>query len=135
MTNSRRSIAILLDEGTPVQVATPFLECGYRVIYHSDVLDSGTKDEVVVATAILNNSILIAVDADMKRLVKRFGSPNDSPKYCKLNLIILRCGEVIAAKRLQQAMSFVECEWDFTKKKVSRRLWLDIGLHRLTSYR
>lgn len=49
-----------------------WLSGGYKVIYHSDVLSSGAKDDVVVATAILNRAILIAVDGDMKRMVKRF---------------------------------------------------------------
>ena len=91
-----------------MEVAVPLLERGHQVIYHMDVLDSGAKDEVVVATAILNQAILIAVDADMKRLVRRFGSPNNSERYAKLNLISLSCNEVLAPKRLQHAMSFVE---------------------------
>lgn len=135
MTGANREISVLLDEGTPIEAASAFLKRKYRVIYHSDVLSSGAKDELVVATAILNNSILIATDADMKRLVKRFGAPNNSPKYSKLNLIFINCGEELAWKRIEQAMTFIECEWDFVCQKPPRRLWVDIGRHRLTSYR
>jgi predicted nuclease of predicted toxin-antitoxin system len=116
-------------------VAEPFANRNHRVIYHHEVLDSGAKDDVVAATAILNDAILIAVDADMKRLVRRFGSPNNSEKYKKLHLIFLSCDQVLAAKRLEHAMSFVETEWRVTCEKAARRLWLDIGPHRLTSYR
>jgi hypothetical protein len=34
-----------------------------------------------VINALLNGSILIAIDADMKRMVRRFGSPSESPRY------------------------------------------------------
>lgn len=135
MRKNGNSLTVLLDEGAPILVADPFLKRGYRVIYHSDVLASGTKDDVVVATAILNEAILLAVDADMKRMVKRFGSPNNSGKYSKLNLIFISCNETVAAKRLDHAMSFIANEWNVSCEKVARRLWVDIGPHRLTSYR
>jgi predicted nuclease of predicted toxin-antitoxin system len=131
----RRPITVLIDEGAPVPVSLPFLEHGHRVICHSDVLDSGASDDLVVITAILNEAILIAVDADMKRMVRRFGSPNNSERYSKLNLIFIACNETLAAKRLDHAMSFVENEWSVCCEKTARRLWVDIGPHRLTSYR
>jgi predicted nuclease of predicted toxin-antitoxin system len=130
-----KEIVVLLDEGTPIAVAEPFVSRGHYVIYHREVMDSGAKDDVVAATAILNNAILVAVDADMKRLVRRFGSPNNSERYKRLHLIFLSCDQVLAAKRLDHAMSFVEGEWAVTCEKAARRLWLDIGPHRLTSYR
>ena len=83
--------------------AVPFLERGYEVIDHRDVLDPGARDDLVVKTAILNQAILIAVDADMKQLVRRFGSPNNSEKFAKLDLISISCHETLAAKRLEQA--------------------------------
>ena len=125
----------MLDEGTPVPAAEPFLTRGHQVIYHSDVLASGSKDDVVVVTSIINKAILIAVDADMKRMVKRFGSPNLSERYARLNLIFISCNEVLAAKRLDHAMSFIENEWNVTCEKAARRLWVDIGPHCLRSFR
>ncbi len=135
MNGDGKEIVVLLDEGTPVAVAEPFLSRGHYAIYHSEVMDSDAKDEVVAATAILNNAILVAVDADMKRLVRRFGSPNNSEKYKRLHVIFLGCEQVLAAKRLDHAMSFVGGEWAVTCEKAARRLRLDIGPHRLTSYR
>lgn len=128
-------MSILLDEGTPVLAAEPFLRRDHRVIYHSDVLESGAKDEQVVATAILNGAALIAVDLDMKRLVRRFGSPNLNERYVKLDLVSLSCNEVMAAKRLEQSLSFIEHEWKISREKTARRLWVDIAPHKLTTYR
>jgi predicted nuclease of predicted toxin-antitoxin system len=130
-----KPLIVLLDEGAPILAADPFLNHGHRVIYHSDVLDSGTNDNVVVATAILNNSALLAIDSDIKRMVKRFGSPNNSERYARLNLIFIACNETLAAKRIAHAMSCIENEWNISCGKAARRLWLDICPHRLTSHR
>jgi predicted nuclease of predicted toxin-antitoxin system len=130
-----RPLIVLLDEGTPILAAAPFLERGYKAIYHSDVLVSGAKDEVVVATAILNKAALIAVDLDMKRMARRFGSPNSGEKFRRLDLIFLSCNETLAAKRIEHAMSFIENEWEVCCQKLARRLWVDIGPHHLTSFR
>jgi predicted nuclease of predicted toxin-antitoxin system len=125
----------LLDEGTPVMAADPFLARGHEVIFHADVLESGADDDEVVIAAISNRAALIAVDLDMKRMVRRFGSPNNSEKHQRLHLIFSSCGDLLASKRLSHAMTFVENEWLVAHEKASRRMWIDIGPHRLTSYR
>lgn len=135
MRGNRQDLVVLLDEGTPVLSASPFLDRGHQVIYHGDVLDSGAKDEIVASTAILNNAALIAVDLDMKRLARRFGSPDNGARFRKLDLIFIGCDPVMAAKRLAHAMSFIENEWSVRCEKAARRLWVSIDNHRLTSYR
>jgi predicted nuclease of predicted toxin-antitoxin system len=96
---------------------------------------SGANDRLVVATAILNKAVLVAVDGDMRRMVRRFGAPGNSEKYYGLNLISICCNEVLAAKRLTQAMSFIEREWRFACEKTARRMWVDIEPHKLITYR
>ncbi|MER9251437.1 hypothetical protein NKI59_06420 [Mesorhizobium sp. M0598] len=135
MKGKKPTLVVLLDEGTPVLSASPFLDRGYQIIYHGDVLESGAKDELVASTAILNSAALIAVDLDMKRLVKRFGSPGNNPRFAKLDLIFVGCDPVMTAKRLGHAMSFIENEWSVRCEKAARRLWVSIDNHRLTSYR
>jgi predicted nuclease of predicted toxin-antitoxin system len=130
----RKKLIVLLDEGTPILSAGPFLKRGYQVIYHGDVLDSGAKDDLVAATAILNEAALIAVDLDMKRLVRRFGA-QDNGRFKKLDLIFVGCDPVMAAKRLAHAMSFIENEWNVRCEKAAHRLWVSIDSHRLTTYR
>ena len=125
----------LLDEGAPQPVAEPLLKGGHQVIYHSDVLQSGASDDQVVIMAILNKSILIAVDADMKRLVRRFGSGGSEQKYKSLHLLFLTCNPSMAAKRLAHCLSLVGHEWHITREKSARRFWVDISTHRITSYR
>jgi hypothetical protein len=85
--------------------------------------------------AIQNDAALIAVDPDMKRLMKRYGSTADSARFKSLNLILLSCNPAMATKRIGQAMTFIEHEWEFACKKQARRLWVDIGAHRMATYR
>ena len=135
MSNGR--LTVLLDEGTPVPVANPFARNGHRVIHFHEVLrrGEGVKDDVVATMALQNDAALIAVDPDLRRLVRRFGSSPDHARFKSLNLIWLSCGPVMATKRIEQAMSFIEHEWEFACRKRARRLWIDIGLHKMTSHR
>lgn len=135
MNGRHRPLVVLLDEGTPVPAARPFHQRKHGVIFHHQVLASGATDQEVAAAAILNEAVLVAVDADMRRMVRRFGTPGRNERYSKLSLIHIRCNEVMAAKRLDQAMSFIEHEWSFACQKPSRRMWVDIEPHKLVSYR
>ena len=75
MSRRHRPLVLLLDEGTPVPAARPFQKRSHSVIFHYEVLENGATDEQVVAAAILNEAVLIAVDADMRRMARRFGTP------------------------------------------------------------
>ncbi len=74
MTGARKALKLLLDEGAPEPASIPFLQRGHQVIRHREVHDGGASDELVATTAILNQAVLMAVDLDMKRLVRRFGA-------------------------------------------------------------
>jgi predicted nuclease of predicted toxin-antitoxin system len=134
---SDRRLTVLLDEGTPAPVANPFTRHGHRVIHFHEVLTpgEGVKDAVVAAMAMQNDAALIAVDSDLKRLMRRHGSSPDNARFKSLNLIWLSCNPVMATKRIEQAMSFIEHEWEFACRKRARRLWIEIGPHRMASYR
>jgi hypothetical protein len=85
--------------------------------------------------AILNSAVLLVVDRDMKQLARRFGTADKSNKFPRLNLIHVCCNEVLAAKRIEHAMTFIENEWAVSCEKVARRMWVDIGAHFIRSYR
>lgn len=135
MSGAQSPLKVLLDEGAPRLAGDPFLRRGHQVIYHGEVCEGGASDEVVAALSIHNEAILIAIDNDMKRLVRRFGNPNNNEKFHPLHLISIGCDEVLAAKRIDYAMTFIEHEWDICRQKKARLLWIDIRPHRLASYR
>lgn len=111
------------------------IEGGHDVIFYRDILPEGTPDLVVAATALENNAILVAIDNDMKRIARRYGMTTQEDRFARLSLIHVCCDEVMASKRLKQAISFVELEWAFSQEKAARRMWVDIGPHFLKTNR
>jgi hypothetical protein len=126
---------VLLDEGAPAQIAEPFRARKHGVILFGDVLSPSAKDNVVAATAIQNNAVLIAVDRDMRQLAKRWGNAEDGGRYKRLNLIFIACNAVLAPKRAVHAMSLIEHEWAIACEKTARTMWVTIKPHYIGIYR
>lgn len=135
MSGKRQKLCVLLDAGVPDSVGRTFQQDGHVVFFHRDVLPERTPDHAVCVTAIENDAILVAIDGDMKQLPKRYGKSLQDGRYEKLNIIRLCCNEVMAAKRLQQALPLIEMEWEFANAKPSRRMWIDIREHVISTHR
>lgn len=102
----------------------------HQVIYYSSALPERTPDDVVCITAMANDAILVAIDADMKQIAKKYGvKPNGDTKFDRLSIIRLACDEVLAAKRLEQALPLIELEWKHCLQKAARRMWIDVAAH------
>ena len=74
-------------------------------------------DRVVCAAAIANGAILIAIDRDFNQLAKRYGATPKGDQFDKLNVIRICCNEVLASKRLEQALPLIEMEWEYSLVK------------------
>lgn len=135
MKSSRPILRTFLDAGVPDSVAEVFHKHGHVAILHREALPEKSTDAVVCATALANDAILVAIDGDMKTFAKRFGISHGSSRFAKLNIIRLCCNEVLASKRLDQAMTFIEHEWQVSEEKTARRLWVEIGPHFLRTNR
>jgi hypothetical protein len=48
-----------------------------------------------------------------------------------LHFIHIECDEVLAAKRIEQALSPIANEWKVACRKKMRRTWANVGKHRL----
>ena len=110
-------------------------QAGHEVILHRDVLPEKTPDPVVAAAALANSAILVAIDKDMKQIAQKYGMTAANGRFDKLHLIRICCSEVQAANRVDQLMSLIEHEWDFTNKKSARRMWVEVGPHFVRSLR
>jgi predicted nuclease of predicted toxin-antitoxin system len=124
-----------LDAGVPDSVGEVLRERGHSVIRYREVLPEKVPDAVVCATALANGAILVAIDNDVKQHARRYGKSITSERFKRLSIIRICCNEVLAAKRLKQAMSLVEHEWIISEDKVASRLWVDIGPHFFRSNR
>lgn len=133
MKAAAQPLRFLLDASAPESVAAAFEKAGHIAIRHSEVLAEGASDVVVCETALKNDAILVAVDGDMRQLTKRFNP--DNKRFKRLSMVQIACNGVMAAKRLDQAISVIEHEWVISQKKAASRLWFEITNHRLTTYR
>lgn len=136
MSARRPFLRFFLDAGVPDSVGLSLTRLGHVVILHREALPERTPDDVVCRTAIANEAILVAIDHDMRRLVRGYGAKMaDTLRFENLNLIAIGCSEVLAAKRITQALALIEHEWAFTSAKRSRRLWIEIGPHHIRTNR
>lgn len=126
-------LVFLLDASSPESVAKAIEDSGHKVIRHNDVLAEGATDVVVCETSMKNNAILVAVDTDMKRLTRRFKPETD--RFKKLSVIHLGCNAVMAAKRMEQALSLIAHEFDVSCKKAASRVWMEVTNHHFTTFR
>jgi hypothetical protein len=65
----------------------------------------------------------------MNQMARRYGVTPKGDRFATLNVIRLCCNEVLASKRLAQAMTLIENEWSFAEGKTARRLWIDVAAH------
>jgi predicted nuclease of predicted toxin-antitoxin system len=126
VSQARPVLKLFLDEGVPDSVGKVFKDSGHKVIYLRDAIATGSPDQFVCAVSEANDAILVALDADMRRLAQRHGV--GQRRYRKLSLIKLSCRESKAAERVQCAMSFIEHEWNYSAGLQDRRIFIEINI-------
>ena len=135
MITQEAAFTALLDAGVSDSVRSVLRQRGHTVILHREILPEQTPDFVVAATALANDAILVAVDGDMRRIVRRYGVRAGGTKLDRLSLLHLCCKETQAAKRLDHAMTLVEHEWTISREKHARRMWVEIAEHHIRTFR
>ncbi len=113
-----------LDHGVPVSVAETLIAERHDVIILKDVLPPDTEDPVVALTAAENTAILISFDKDFRAIAGRLGVSNK--RLRKLSRIQMRCKEPEGSKRLKDAMSFIQHEWEIAQQKSDKRVFIEI---------
>ena len=122
---ARPKLRFFLDEGVADSVGR-FLESeGHVVILLRHSITTGSKDPLVCVAAEANDAILVAHDADMRGLAKRYGVTNG--RFKRLSLIKLSCTEPRAVDRLREALSLIEHEWEVSRRMAARRLFVEVS--------
>jgi predicted nuclease of predicted toxin-antitoxin system len=117
-------LKLFLDEGVPDSVGKCFEEAGHSVIY-GNIVSPGAPDQLVSAISEANEAILVALDADMKRIARQHGV--GKVRFRRLSLIKLSCRETRAAARVRVSMSLIEHEWRVANRRGERRIFIEIG--------
>lgn len=118
-------LRFFLDEGVPDSVGRVLVQAGHMVIRHRDALAPGMVDEVVAATALANDAILVALDADMRTIARGYGIGQS--RFRTLSLLHLSCSEPRASRRVEEALSLIEHEWLRGSEAGRRRLFIEVG--------
>ena len=126
-------LRVFLDEGVPDTVGRVFAEHGHDVIYLREAIKEGSSDTLVCAAAEANDAILVALDGDMRQIARGHGVGGG--RFKRLSLIKLSCPEPQAANRVEQAMSLLEHEWQYSEGKVARRMFVEISAHVIRTVR
>ena len=135
MKASRGQFSVLLDEGAPVMVATPFESRGHRVIRHGDVLESGSTDDQVRWRRLSPMPFSWQSTVTCGCWSGDTPRPNRLERFKRLHLIFVGCKETLAPHRLEQAMTLIEHEWTIACDKAARRMWISIEAHQMVSHR
>jgi predicted nuclease of predicted toxin-antitoxin system len=99
---------------------------GYPAILLRSAIARGSPDPMVCKAAEANEAVLVAFDADMKKLAQGHGITKS--RFSTLSLLKFACAETRAAGRLMKAMSLIEHEWRAGLKfGLTRRLFMEIG--------
>jgi predicted nuclease of predicted toxin-antitoxin system len=127
LNGDRPVLKFFLDEGVPDSVAVVIRDRGHQaVLLRESGVARGSPDQVVCAFAEATDAILVALDADMKRVAQGYGA--GAGRFRRLNLLKLSCAEPNAARRVREAMSLIEHEWLVERPGRGRKLFVEIGI-------
>jgi predicted nuclease of predicted toxin-antitoxin system len=108
----------------PDSVGIALKNAGHEATFlRNSGLAIGSADPIVSVYAIESESILVALDGDMKKLAQSRGI--GAGRFRSLNLLKLSCPEPTAANRIKEALSLIEHEWRIGEGSV-RRLFVEI---------
>jgi predicted nuclease of predicted toxin-antitoxin system len=124
VSSARPVLRLFLDEGVPDSVGHAFMAAGHQVAFLNKTMARGSSDPLVCVIADINDAVLVALDGDMKRIAQGYGV--GGRKFLKMGLIKLSCYEPDAARRIEEAMSLIEHEWNFSAGKPGRRIFIEI---------
>ena len=99
------------DQCVPESVAKTLERHGHEVIRRRERIAPDSPGTLVAAVSEANNAILVTMDGDAKTIASRYGV--GSRRYRRLSILRFeRCRESRAAKRIDEAMSLIEHEWE-----------------------
>lgn len=121
----RAKIRFFIDHCVPDSVGRALREAGHEVILLREQLAPDSPDPLVAAVAEMNDAVLVSLDTDFKSLAPRAGIGRR--RFQRLSRIGLKCPEPRAARRMQDALSLIEHEWQVALTSTDKRMIIEIG--------
>ncbi|MDE0717734.1 MAG: hypothetical protein F4027_14760 [Rhodospirillaceae bacterium] len=125
-----------VDQCVPESVARTLEKYGHEAIRLRERIAPDSPDTLVAAVSQANDAILVTMDGDFRKIASYHGV--GSGRFRRLSLLRFeRCRESRAARRLDEAMSLIEHEWDVGARRSSRdrRMFVVITASSIRTYR
>lgn len=113
-----------LDHNVPVSVVDVLVASSHEVIVLKDAIAADAPDPVVALTAAENDAILLSFDKDFRAIAGRLGVSHN--RLRKLSRVQMRCKGPAGARRLQDALSLIQHEWDVAQSKSDKRIFIEV---------
>jgi len=128
-------LLVFLDHCVPDSCADVFKKYGHEIIHLREWLPTDSPDALVAVVSENEGAVLVTVDGDYRKHVAPRIPQGARARFRKLSHIRLECPEPQAARRLEEAMTFIEAEREIALKGSDQRMILAIGTGVLRTYR
>jgi predicted nuclease of predicted toxin-antitoxin system len=125
---------LFLDHCVPVSAAETFKKYGHDIRFLSQWLPTDSPDQLVATVSENEGAILVSMDSDFGKIAPRIPK-GARARFRKLSHIRLECPEPQAARRLDDAMSFIEAEAKIALNRADKRMILGISTNVMRTYR
>jgi predicted nuclease of predicted toxin-antitoxin system len=116
---------LLLDHNVPDAVADVFRAHSHTVALLREIMPTDSPDQVVATVGDMDGAILVSCDHDFDSIAPRI-LKGLRARYRKLSRIAIRCTEFHAARRIEEAMEFIELEWRTAQSRSDKRMFVEI---------
>ena len=127
-------IPVLLDHNVPDSVADVFRAHGHKIRHVRDILPVDSPDPLVATVSEEDGTVLVSCDRDFKLIAPRIPKGHRA-RFRRLSRISLECNEPQAAQRIQEAMSFIELEYEKALGRSDKRMIVVIKNSVISSHR
>ena len=114
-----------VDQCVPESVSKVLEKHHHEVQRLRDSIAPDSPDTLVAAVAESNEAILVTLDAGFKQINSRHGIGRS--RYRHLSMVRFeKCRESVTAKRLDEAMSLIQHEWEISHNKSGSQRRLNV---------
>jgi predicted nuclease of predicted toxin-antitoxin system len=116
---------LLLDHNVPDAVAVVFRNHSHTVVLLREIMPTDSPDPVVATVADMDGAVLVSCDHDFGSIAPRI-LKGMRARFRRLSRITISCAEFHAARRIEEAMEFIELEYRTAQDRPDKRMFLDI---------
>ena len=125
---------LLLDHNVPDSVAQVFRNRSRSVVLLREILPADSPDLVVATVGDMEEAILVSCDHDFDSIAPRI-LKGMRARFRRLSRIAIRCPEFRAARRVEEAMEFIELEYRTAQARSDKRMFIEIQTTGLKTHR